>query len=189
MSIARRFTTSALLAATTVLGACGDDDTNDAGAGDSEVISRVTISLTPVGGGATQQADITFSTPTTPGAQNGALVLQKGVTYEGSVEFTNTFANPPVDITEEVALEADEHRIFYTVTGPAGVSIPTSSLDQDDNGAPVGLTYQVVVTADAASGAGTIRVVLSHYDDQPKGDGATPSNETDVDVTFAYTVP
>lgn len=188
MSIARRITLPALLAATAVLGGCGDDNNNE-GAGDAEVISRVALTLTPAGGGATQSAVITFSTPTTPQPQVGTLVLEEGTTYQGTVEFTNTFASPSVDITEEVEAEADEHRIFYTVTGPTGVSIPTASLDLDPNGAPLGLTYQVVVAAGAASGAGTIRVVLSHYDDQPKGDGQTPSNETDVDVTFAYTVP
>jgi hypothetical protein len=178
----------ALLATTAVLGGCGDDN-NNAGAGDAEVISRVTLALTPTAGGATQTTIINFSTPTTPEPQAGTLTLQPGVTYDGTVEFTNAFANPAVDITEEVRAEADEHRIFYTVTGPAGVSIPDSSLDLDSNGAPLGLSYQVVVAADAESGAGTIRVVLSHFDDQPKGDGQTPSNETDVDVTFAFTVP
>ena len=188
MYLARRRTLPALLATVAVLVGCGDENDN-AGAGDAEVISRVTVTLTPTTGGATQTAIINFSTPTTPEPQAGTLALTPGVTYDGTVEFTNAFANPAVDITAEVEAEADEHRIFYTVTGPEGVSIPTSSLDLDPNGAPLGLTYQVVVAAGAESGAGTIRVVLSHYDDQPKGSGQTPSNETDVDVAFAYTVP
>lgn len=188
MSLARRFLLPGLITTIAALGGCGDDNDN-AGAGDAEVISRVTVTLTPTTGGATQSAIINFSTPTTPEPQAGTLELEPGVTYDGTVEFTNAFANPAVDITAEVEAEADEHRVFYTVTGPAGVSIPPASLDLDPNGAPLGLTYQVVVAADAVSGAGTIRVALSHYDDQPKGSGQTPSNETDVDVTFAYTVP
>ena len=79
--------------------------------------------------------------------------------------------------------EADAHRVFYFLNGMSGGSIPDSSLDQDPDGAPLGLSFQVVVDA-SASVAGSIQVVLSHYDEQPKGNGSQQSNETDVDVTF-----
>ena len=46
----------------------------------------------------------------------------------------------------------------------------------------------VVVDAGAASGSGTVQVILSHYDDAPKGDGSVQSDETDVDVTFNVSV-
>ena len=67
------------------------------------------------------------------------------------------------------------------------MSIPDASLDTDGTGAPLGLTYQVVTTG-AANGNGQIRVVLSHYDEEPKGDGSTPSDETDADVSFNVSV-
>ena len=74
------------------------------------------------------------------------------------------------------------------MNGLVGVTVPDASMDTDSNSAPLGLTYQVVVDAGSASGTGSIRVILSHYDDAPKGNGSVQSDETDVDVTFTVSV-
>ena len=68
--------------------------------------------------------------------------------------------------------------------GPGRVTVTIT--DQDDNGLPVGLNFTVEVSAGAAA-SGTLRVVLSHFDDDPK-DGMTMSDETDVDVTFPVNI-
>jgi hypothetical protein len=167
---------------------CGDDDDGNGGAGDAELITQVTIALTPAGGGTTQTATITDADglgPNPPAAQDAPLLLAPGVTYTGTVTFTNSTTEPPTDITQEVLLEADEHRVFYTTSGATPVTV--SVTDTDDAGAPLGLEFEVEVGA-AAAGDGALRVVLSHYDESPKGDGSTPSTETDVDVTFDYGV-
>jgi hypothetical protein len=179
------------LASTTLFGACDDDPTDPEG-NETELITAVEITLVPVSGaGATIVSTIEDpdgNGPLAPLAQDTPIQLQPGVTYNGSMRFLD--AQDPTDvenITLEVLEEDDEHRVFYTVAGIGGVSVPDSSLDLDRNGAPLGVTFQVVVDA-GASGAGTLQVLLSHFDDEPKGDGATPSDETDADVTYDFTV-
>lgn len=181
----RRFTTGTLVLGTLLtVAACGDSST--APGGEQELISRVTLSLTPAGGGSaivTYIDDPDGAGPQAPSAQVGALSLTAGSTYTGSVLFENRLENPPENITEEVEEEADEHRVFYTVTGP-GVTITTT--DVDSQGRPLGVTFSANA---AAAGSGNIRVVLCHYSDNPKPAAATTCTfDTDIDVTFNYTV-
>lgn len=172
------------------LAAC-DDDPTAIDANEQELITEVEITLTPASGGSAITSRITDPDglgPLPPQAQDAAIALSPGETYDGSVRFLD--ASDPADvedITVEVAEEDDEHRVFYFVEGLAGVDVPLASLDSDGNGAPLGLTFQVVVDA-GTSGDGTLRVVLNHYDDQPKGDGLTQSTETDADVSFDFAV-
>ena len=184
-------TMTPLFAAAFLLTACDDDPATPPEDNEQELITQVTVTLTPVGGGAALTSSITDPDglgAQPPQAATATLALAAGVTYNGTVEFLDASdPNDVEDITEEVEEEADEHRIFYIVTGVTGVTVPDASLDQDGNGAPVGLTYQVVADA-AAAGTGTLRVVLSHYDDEPKGDGSEQSDETDADVSFPMTV-
>ncbi len=180
-----------LLLAGSILATACDDPAEPGGPGESELITQVVITLTPTGGGASISATIEDPDgpgPLPPDPPTQTLTLTQGGTYDGTIEFFD--ASDPADIediTVEVEEEAEEHRVFYTVAGLTGVDIPDASLDTDGNGAPLGLTFQVEVDA-SASGTGTIQVVLSHYDEEPKGDGSTPSNETDADVTFTATV-
>lgn len=168
------------------LAACDDDPTSPEG-NEQELITQVQITLTPVGGGAAIVSNIIDPDglgPLAPEAQDAAIELTAGTTYAGTVRFLDASDPGDVeDITLEVAEEDDEHRVFYTVTGLAGVDVPLSSLDLDGNGVPLGLNFQVVVGA-AADGSGSLRVLLSHFDDEPKGDGLTPSDETDADVSY-----
>ncbi len=184
-SISRRFTAGTLaLGALLSVSACGDSTT--APGGEQEIISRVTLSLTPTGGGApiiTYIDDPDGAGPLAPTPQVGALTLTAGATYTGRVLFENRLENPPENITDEVEAEADEHRVFYTVTGP-GVSITTT--DVDSQGRPLGITFSANASA---AGAGNIRIVLCHYADNPKPAAATTcAFDTDIDVTFNYTV-
>lgn len=174
-----------------VVTACEDDPASPSDENETELITRITVTLTPVGGGTAQTATIDDPDgmgPLPPSAPSAVLRLTPGTTYNGTVAvFDASDPNDVEDITVEVRQEDDEHRFFYTVTGLTGVTVPDSSLDRDGNGAPLGITFQVVAAA-GASGTGQMRVLLSHYDDVPKGNGATPSNETDVDQRFAVTV-
>jgi hypothetical protein len=167
------------------LAACGESST--APGGEQEVISRVTLTLTPANGGAPLTAfieDADGNGPGAPSAQVGALALVRGASYTGTVKFENRLVNPPEDITEEVEEEANEHRVYYTVTG-SGVTITTT--DRDPQGRPLGLAFTKAVGATSA--AGTTRVVLCHYDDAPKNGSSTScQGETDIDVTFNFTI-
>jgi len=169
------------------LGACGESST--APGGEVEVISRVTLTLTPSSGGTALTAFIEDSDgngPQSPSAQVGTLALTPGVTYTGTIKFENRLVNPPEDITEEVQAEANEHRVYYTVAG-TGVTVTTT--DTDSQNRPLGLRYTMAVAASPAPTAGTTRAVLCHYDEAPKVASSTScQGETDIDVTFNYTI-
>jgi hypothetical protein len=83
-----------------VSSACGDSST--APGGESEIISRVTLTLTSPAGVAltTYIDDSDGNGPTAPSAQVAVPALVKGVTYSGVVKFENRLASPAEDITE-----------------------------------------------------------------------------------------
>lgn len=169
--------------ATLALAACGDST----GPGqEQELISRVTLTLTRVGGGTPQVVYIDDADglgPAAPSAQVGTLTLVRGSTYTGSVLFENRLVSPPENITTEVQAESDEHMVIYTIAGGAGVTVITT--DTDGAGKQVGLAYTVAAAADAPVGARTLRAVLCHYGSSPKPTTAsTCTVDTDVDLTF-----
>ena len=176
--------TMAVMTGSMVLAGCGDSSTEPGG--ESEVISRVTLTLAPSSGAALTSYidDADGKGPQAPSAQVGALALAKGVTYTGTVKFENRLKSPAEDITAEVQAEANEHRVFYTVTG-SGVTITTTDVDGQNR--PLGLRFSTAVGSTAT--AGTLRVVLCHYDGVAKTAAATScTGETDVDLAFTYTI-
>jgi hypothetical protein len=166
--------------------ACGDSTTGPGG--EQELITRVTLTLVPTGGGATLTAYIDDPDglgPLPPSAQVGSLDMVAGGTYTGTILFENRLVTPPEDITEEVEEEAEEHGIIYTVGGTTGTTVTINDTDAD--GKFLGLDY--TVTAGATPGAGTLRVVLCHYDDAPKPMTASScAGDTDIDLTFTFNV-
>ena len=182
-------------AALALLAACSDNPAAPIeGAGDPENISRVTITLAPVGTGTTVASVVVdpdgTTLPQAPRAPQGTLALVKGKTYNGSVALLNDLdPNNVVDITAEVRKESDFHRFFYSLSC-AGVTVPTSSLDLDSQtpGQPVGINFQVVVDANAASTTScTLHVELHHFE-SAKGDGLGSTFDTDLSLDFPVTV-
>ena len=175
----------AVMAGSVGLTGCGDSST--APGGESEVISRVTLTLTPSTGGTaltTYIDDGDGKGPQAPSAQVGVPALVKGVTYAGTVKFENRLKSPTEDLTAEVQAEANEHRVFYTVTGN-GVTVTTTDVDGQNR--PLGLRFNAAVGSTATAGA--LRVVLCHYDGVVKTAAATScTSETDVDLSFTYTI-
>lgn len=151
-----------------------------------ELITKVTLTLTPAGGAA---ATATFSDPDGDGGNPptiGALTLRAGTTYTGTIELLDETKNPAENITEEVEEESDVHQFFYTPEGGIAGRVTVTIADRDNNNLPVGLEYTVTVTAGAAAN-GTLNVVLSHYDESPKN-GTTPSDESDIDIDFPVNI-
>lgn len=179
----RRLPSLAAGFAVLALAACGDSTV--APGGESELISRVTIALTT--GGITQTVfinDPDGNGPLAPTAQSGTLVLRPGVTYTGTVLFENRLETPAENITAEVLAEANAHRVFYTAS--TGTTVATT--DTDTQGRPLGLQF-TVAPAQGTTGAGTLRTVLCHYDNNPKPAVASSCTfDTDIDVAFNYTV-
>jgi len=178
----------ALAALSLVMVSCGGDSITDP-AGETEVISRVTLTLTSASGAVSSAfiEDADGNGPNAPSAQSGTLSLPAGTTASGTIRFENRLVTPIENITDEVRAEANEHRVIYTVTGN-GITVTTT--DVDGAGRPLGLTFSAAAAAGTPSGARTLRVVLCHYDTTPKPAVATSCTvDTDIDVSFALTVP
>lgn len=175
-----------LLAATTLFTACDKDD--DEGEGnEEEVITTLTMKLTPVGGGSTIQ--FSYDDPDGPGGASPTIspvTLQANRQYNFEVELLDKTKNPVADITEEVEEEADEHRMYFIT----GNNINISQLNTDGAGLPLGTTG---VLATAGAGTSTLRVVLRHYGGNPPNKAAndpvdSPKSSSDADVTFNVTI-
>jgi hypothetical protein len=191
-SLTRAAVASAFMLA--ALSACDDPTNPPPGAGDPENISRVTVTLTPTGGGNAQtsvRVDPDGSTlPQPVGAAQGTLALSKNTTYSGTITMLNDIdPNNVINITAEVEAEKDFHQFVYTFEQGAasctGVSV--SNLSLDSNGQPTGLTYTVTVAANAASTTTcNFHVILHHYEGS-KTDQSTVV-DTDLDLTFPVTI-
>ena len=150
---------------------------------ENEVITTVSLSFTPAGGGAAIVA--AFDDPDGDGGDPptiDTIDLVAGA-YTAALVFENGLESPPEDITEEIADESHEHQIFFTgsaVDGPAsdnpGAPLAHSYADQDVNGLPIGL----VNTFTATAGAGELTVTLRHL--PPVGGTAVKTEDIAADV-------
>lgn len=193
--VRRRIVPCAFVLGVAIAASCKDDPAAPIeGAGDPENIVRVTATLTPVGGGAALTSVLVdpdgTSLPQPVGAAQGTLALTKGKTYNGTMALLNDLdPNNVVDIAAEVRNEANFHRFFYTFTC-GGVNVPVSSLDLDTQvpPQPVGLKFQVVVDATAASTTSCKMHVELHHFESAKGDGLGSTFDTDLSVDFPVTI-
>ena len=162
---------------------CDSEDPGD-DAGESELITRVTLTLTPSGGGTALTA--VASDPDGDGANLTIdnLTLAAGTTYNGTIQLLDGINNE--DITAEVEQESDAHQFWYTAEGGIASRVTVAISDTDENSLPVGLEFTVTVSSGAAA-TGTLNVVLSHYDDVVKN-GTTRSDESDIDIDFPVTI-
>ena len=164
------------------LTACDSAEPRDDHAGEEELITRIVVTLT-------SGTDTVVATANDPdgdgsGFQIDPISLSSGTTYSGTIELWDDLNQE--NITDEIEAENDEHQFFYTVGGGASSRVSVTTTDQDANDLPVGLTFDVVVS-DGGPVNGSLNVVLSHFDEQPKN-GTDRSDETDVNLTFNLSV-
>ncbi len=184
MKTFKTFLSIALVSALFV--SCSDDDDTPDPVNEEEVITTMTITLSPQGGG----TDITLQTRDLDGdGPNAPVVTVSGdlapnTTYNGSVVFLNETETPAEDITLEVEEEDDEHQVFYIVGG--GLDVTTTYGNFDGNGNPLGTEF----TLDAgAASTGTLAVTLRHEPKKPNdGTLADAGGETDITQSFNVTV-
>lgn len=169
---------------------CSDDDDSPAPVNEEEVITTMTIRLTPSGGG----TEITLKTQDLDGEggnEPNVTVsgnLTAGTTYNGIIELLNETETPAEDITEEVQEEADEHQFFYTIG--TGLDVTTTYEDEDGDGNPIGVEF--TLTANTAS-SGDLTFTLRHEPNKSAsgvadGDITNAGGETDIEETFSISV-
>ena len=182
---------AALLVVPFALTACSSGEPDDDGAGEEELITRVEITLEnddDLGDSVT----ITVSDPDGDGTgltfSPASVTLRPGAIYNGTIDLRDTVNDE--DITEEIEEEAEEHLFRYSFSpASAGTIVATdaesdyTTADENSGDFAVGLTFQATVSA-SASGAGTLDVLLYHFDDAPKTSSTATSDEIDVDLSF-----
>ncbi|MDA0898810.1 MAG: type 1 periplasmic binding fold superfamily protein [Bacteroidetes bacterium] len=108
--------------------------------------------------------------------------LDANTVYSGSITLLNESETPAEDITAEIFDEADDHQFFFTTNGGTNYSYT----DQDNNGYPVGLTFELT-TGDP--GTEEFTFILRHLpakdaDGVIDGDITNAGGETDIEVVF-----
>lgn len=178
------------LAVVTLFPSCSDDDSAPQIVNEEEVITTVTATFVPVGGGNTvtlTSRDLDGDGPDAPVVTvSGPFTI--GKTYNGSVTFLNELQNPAGNITEEIEEEGVEHQLFFLHGGTLGTFTYT---DEDANGNPVGLGFTYNSAATPASG--NLSIVLRHEPNKSgsgvaNGDITNAGGSTDAQVNFAVSV-
>jgi len=194
-----------LAGALTVLGACNNDDPEPENI--PELITKVTLTFTPVGGGSV--VTVTATDPDGDGVQDikvdGPVNLVKAKQYTLALKLINGLYKPGddgYDLTVEVEEEGDEHQFFFSFSdgvfsSPAGTgnikdnassTVGTINyLDEDDNGLPLGLSTSWT-TANAATTAKSFRVILKHQPGIKSSTSTSLDGESDLDITFELNV-
>jgi hypothetical protein len=152
---------------------------------EEELITTLTMTWTPVGGG----APVIFQFKDLDGEGGNAPVITSGplaanTTYGVSIVVLNESVTPAVDISDEIVEEGPEHQFFFATT--AGVNLSFSYQDADTNGAPIGLSANML-TGDASSGK--FLVTLRHDLNKggagvAQGDITNAGGDTDIEVEF-----
>lgn len=179
---------SLALLTTIVFTACSDDD-NPTPVNEEEVITTLTATLTPVGGGTVitlQTRDLDGDGPNAP-VVTVSGDLAANTTYNGSLELLNETETPAESINEEIEEEDDEHQFFFQATN----NIATFNYsDVDGDGNPVGLEFELITTA---AGTGDVTITLRHEPNKDAagvsdGDITNAGGETDIQAVFSVTV-
>ncbi|GAA3589162.1 type 1 periplasmic binding fold superfamily protein [Flavivirga amylovorans] len=179
-----------ILLSTFILTGCSDDD-NPEVVIQEEVITTLTATLVPVGGGTTitfKSLDLDGKDGPNPPVFTVSGDLLADTTYNGSMEILNETESPAEDITEEIKELDEEHQFFFQATN----SLATFTyVDFDSNSNPLGLEF--TLTTSATPGSGTITITLRHEPNKSAsgvsdGDITNAGGETDVQAIFPIIV-
>lgn len=103
--------------------------------------------------------------------------LHANTIYNMKVYLWNNMDNPPVNITDEIEAEKDEHQFFYIIS--SYLKMEGTYRDVDDNNLPVGLDNTIETFAPST---GEFTVVLKHQAENKNGDYY--NGETDLEAKF-----
>jgi len=173
-----------LFFAMTIFISCNDDDDIDP-VNEEEVITTMTITMTPVGGGTNvvlQTRDLDGDGPNSPEITVLGN-LAANVDYTGSIVLLNETEDPAENITEEVEEEDDEHQFFYTIGGALDATTAYENFDGD--GYPLGTEFSLDA-GDASTG--TLTFTLRHEPMKPNAGLVDAGGETDISAVFTVTI-
>ena len=170
-----------LFFAMTILISCNDDDDEIIPVNEEEVITTMTITMTPANGGTNvvlQTRDLDGDGPNPPVITVSGN-LATGISYMSKIVLLNETEDPAENITEEVEEESDEHQFFYTIGG--GLDATTTYSNFDGNGNPLGTEFSL----DAGNAStGTLTFTLRHEPTKPNDGLGDAGGETDISATF-----
>jgi hypothetical protein len=189
-----------LIGFTAFLSGCGDDDPVKEDV--PELITKVTLTFTPVGG---TPVVISATDPDGQGIQNikvdGPINLAKDVTYTLSLQLFNELAEPTAaeyNVSDEVEEEGDEHQFYFSWTdgvfsNPTGDGNMDNRADKvnykdvDKNSLPIGLSTEWKAASTIQSGK-SFRIVLKHQPELKSSTSTFNDGETDLDISFTINV-
>lgn len=192
--------TTAIVLALALLAGCSKDDPQKEDT--PELITKATLTFTPVGGGT--PVVISATDPDGEGVQDivvdGPINLATSTQYALTIDLLNTLVTvgqPGYSITEEVEEEGQEHMFFFGWTGavfqtPSGDgnidnrADEVNYVDVDAGGLPIGLI--TTWTSAGSAGSGTFRVVLKHQPGTKTASSGSTVGETDLDLTFTINI-
>lgn len=158
-----------------------DDDTALQPINEEEVITTMTVTLTPNGGGTAitlQTRDLDGDGPNAPDITVSGN-LAANVSYNASISLLNETESPAGNITEEVEDESLEHQFFYTANG--GLDVTTTYGNFDSNNNPLGTEFTL---AAGAISSGSLTFTLRHEPTKPNTGLSDAGGETDITATF-----
>jgi hypothetical protein len=166
---------------------CSNDDDSPAIVTEEEVITTMTVTLTPENGGSL----VVLSTIDLDGdGGNDPIVsvtgsLNADTKYNGTITLLNQTEEPAENITEEVEEEDLDHQFFFNVGSGLNVSISNQNLDSENN--ILGTTFDLN-TGTASSG--DLTFTLRHEPTKQPGsnDADAAGGETDIEETFTLTI-
>ncbi len=178
------------LAITATIMSCKKDEISDPIIpNEQEIITTLTYSLTPMGGGNTIQ--LVFLDMDGDGPQDPVITVSDSLAanseYVGELILLNETITPADTINSEILGEAEDHQFFFHTQS---IDLNTSYTDADANGNPIGLS-SLLTTGNASQG--TLSIVLRHEPDKTasgvaQGDIGNAGGETDIEAVFDVTI-
>jgi len=153
---------------------------------EEEVITTMTITLTPTSGSTTvvtlKTQDLDGDGPNAPEVTVSGN-LTAGAVYSGDMEWLNELESPAEDITLEIEEEDLDHQVFYTPAG--GLDVTVEYANNDSAGNPLGTEF--TLTANTAS-SGSLTFTLVHEPTKPNTGLGDAGGEIDIETAFDITI-
>ena len=169
-----------------IFAACSSDE-DPVIINEEELITTVRATLIPEGGGTEvilESVDLDGEVGPNEPIIEVSGTFNPNTMYAGTLKILNEAESPAEDITLEILEEDEDHQFFFSFTN----DIATATYDDEDsNGNPVGVQFNLLTGAADSSGGFTI--ILRHEPnkgaaDVNTGDITNAGGSTDVQVTF-----